>query len=270
MKDNHPSLTIEDHSILSKEEEKELIEKYQQGDKKEKEEVKRKMLKYNQKLIADRAYKMIKSSYNADDELLSELYQEGSKGIEPAMENFELERDVKFSTYAIHWIDQKMFLYIRDKKELVRTPAYIQEIIRKLDKYLEEEEKDIMELDIERASSKLGITEKEVKRAAKVRGRVKLSTERLEEEKGYRVSGRKGEHPDTQAIERDIRENLDRKLEELDDRAAKILKLRYFKDKTLKEISESLDPTITKERVRQIEKESLEKLQDMMDEENFL
>jgi RNA polymerase primary sigma factor len=63
-----------------------------------------------------------------------DLVQAGNLGLIPAIEKFDLERGIKFSTYATIWIEQAVRRYLADHSRVIRLPVHIQEKIRKMEK----------------------------------------------------------------------------------------------------------------------------------------
>ena len=63
-------------------------------------------------------------------DLLDDLLQEGNLGIMIAINKFDMDKEVKFVTYATWWINQKIRRYIENNSRNIRLPVYLQEIIK--------------------------------------------------------------------------------------------------------------------------------------------
>lgn len=113
-------MKIDNYKILSREEEKELFQRYNQGDNAAKE----KIIKHNLRLVASLA------SCYTDKEEFNDLFQVGCEGLMKAVERFDHTRGNKFSTYATWWIKAKMNRYIENYSKKVRIPVYLWEKAR--------------------------------------------------------------------------------------------------------------------------------------------
>jgi RNA polymerase sigma factor (sigma-70 family) len=90
------------------------------------------LIKRNMGLVNDVVFDMLssvnsceksKTKMNSED-----LVQEGIMGLMSAAEKFELERGLKFSTYATFWIKQKITRYIQNNMDTIRIPVYLLQI----------------------------------------------------------------------------------------------------------------------------------------------
>lgn len=129
--------SIKDFPVLTKEEEFYYFTKYKEGDN----ESFKKLVECNLKLvvsIAKKYYGALSSTANAIDFL--DLIQEGNLGIIRALESFELERDLKFSTYAHWWICQRIERFIKNYGKTIRIPVHREEAVANLKKILQAEE----------------------------------------------------------------------------------------------------------------------------------
>ena len=112
---------ISKYRVLTAEEEIELAKRIEQGD----EEAKEQMIKHNLKLVVSVAKRFDRYGIPIED-----LIQEGNMGLMVAVEKFDWRKGRKFSTYATHWIRQKIFRYIQNTGRTIRLPFFKYEEIR--------------------------------------------------------------------------------------------------------------------------------------------
>lgn len=139
--------------VLNKDEMKELFIKYHNGD----ESAKTKLVEGNLKLVLS----LVQRAYNSKFEM-NDLFQIGCLGLVKAVENFSLEHNVMFSTYAVPMILGEIRRYIRDNNSL-RISRSINENAYKILKFKDEFEKKFnREPSTSEVSSALGFTEYEI------------------------------------------------------------------------------------------------------------
>ncbi len=121
---NNDTIDVFEYETMSKDEEIYVFRKFANGDPSAKEEI----ILRNMRLVRHVAgrYAQITTSLTLDD-----LVSEGVFGLVKAIEKFDTERNVKFSTYAVPWIKQSIKRAIENQEGVVRVPAYIQTEIRK-------------------------------------------------------------------------------------------------------------------------------------------
>ena len=115
--------------MLSRSEELELGQRIQEGNWKEKEQAKRKLIQANLRLVISIAKK-----YIGQGVLFMDLVQEGSLGLIKAAEKFDYKKNFKFSTYATWWIKQTIIRAISNHSSTIPIPVHMLEKTRRYTK----------------------------------------------------------------------------------------------------------------------------------------
>jgi RNA polymerase primary sigma factor len=245
--------------LLTREQEVELAQDVDKGNKRSKEH----LTTSNLRLVVSIAKKYIGRGMSFLD-----LIQEGNKGLIRAVEKYDWTKGFKFSTYATWWIRQAITRAIADQARTIRIPVHMVETINKL---IRISRKLMQEMGREPTAEEVA-KEMEIE-PAKVREIMKISqkTTSLETPIGDDEDSYLGDFiPDeTQLSPYDVtsikmlKENVGEVLGSLSDREAKVLKMRFGLDEnirpmTLEEVGKEFG--VTRERIRQIEAKALRKL----------
>src|SRR5471032_1474864 len=113
---------INETSLLSADEEKELAHKIEGGDS----EARDRMVRANLRLVVN-----IARSYAGKGLGLQDLIEEGNLGLLRAVEGFDPSMNTRFSTYASYWIKQSIKRAVINTGKTVRLPAYMVELLTK-------------------------------------------------------------------------------------------------------------------------------------------
>ncbi len=249
---------INETALLSAEEEKELAYRIAQGDVAARD----RMVRANLRLVVN-----IARGYTGKGLPLQDLIEEGNLGVLRAVEGFDPTMDTRFSTYASYWIKQSIKRALVNCAKTIRIPAYMVELLSKWRKATASlSDKLNRTPTAEEVAAELGLPKKKLGIIKKAIQLYNTTPQSDDDENGWSLSEMVADEraigPDEELLNSDNVIHVYRMLDEMDEREATILRMRFGLDneepKTLKEIGETLG--LTRERVRQLEHEALRRL----------
>lgn len=230
-------------------------------------EARDRMVRANLRLVVN-----IARGYTGKGLGLQDLIEEGNLGLLRAVEGFDPAMGTRFSTYASYWIKQSIKRALINSAKTIRIPAYMVELLSKWRRAGARLGEELGRTPTpEEIARVLGLPRKKlpiIKKAIRI---YNLTPQTDQAEAGWSlgemVMDERSRSPEEELVEHDNMKHVREQLETMDPREATVLRLRFGLDnqepRTLKEIGETLG--LTRERVRQIETEALNKLADSLE-----
>ncbi|OQY24113.1 MAG: RNA polymerase subunit sigma [Desulfobacteraceae bacterium 4572_35.2] len=253
---------IQKSQLLTADEERNIALKIETGD----DQARAKMIESNLRLVV----KIAKRYMNRGLPFL-DLIEEGNMGLIKAVERFKVSKECRFSTYATWWIRQSIERALVNQSRTIRLPVHIAENMNRMLKATRESLKQLnrepSETDIALA---MDSNVEEVRRLQQLLRKTYSIEHPLGDDEGYSLMNTL---EDVSVITpTDLIENKDKYifvtqwLEQLKDNEREILTLRFGLDDREPETLETIGKRfgVTRERIRQIEVKSLEKLRTIM------
>ena len=248
-------------ALLTREEENELALKAQNGDM----NAKNKIVNANLRFVITVAKKY--QNHGLD---LTDLISEGNLGLLTAIEKFDTTKGYHFISYAVWWIRQSILKAICEKSRMIRLPLNRANELVQIEKAKKTISSNMSEEDeIREIAGMLNMSENHV------RDMINISRDMVSLDSAVRPndseSSSVGEfiedsmytRPEDEAINKSMKEDISKGLATLTDKEAEVLRYRFglegYKSMSLKEVGDVFN--LTKERIRQIEKKAIKRLQ---------
>ncbi|MDR1867814.1 MAG: RNA polymerase sigma factor RpoD/SigA [Treponema sp.] len=244
---------IKNYPLLNAEEERILATRIQAGDN----DARKKMIESNLRLVITVARK-----YSSSDVSFMDLVQEGNIGLMHAVERYDIQKQVRFSTYACWWIRQSIGHFLVTKRRVIRLPAAKEDLCFRIQKiYGSLSQKLMHEPSMIELAAEVGASVETVKNVMNMSSNITFkkdeeSVNMLEYYEDWRYN------PEQNYMQASIKNELRQVLASLKEREQQILQYRYFSDneKVMSFQQVGVLMGISAETARQIELRVFEKI----------
>ncbi|MGV3618061.1 MAG: sigma-70 family RNA polymerase sigma factor [Fimbriimonas sp.] len=244
--------------LLTPEEEVALTKAVQAGDQKSRQ----RLIESNMRLVIN-----IAKTYRNRAIPLEDLIQEGAIGLMQAAERFDPDKGFRFSTYATHWIRQAIGRAIDNKSKAIRLPAHVSQSLRRVEKERLRLARELgYEPSPEQIAAAMGISAKKLITLLQSSQELLSLDMTVGDSGGMTLGGlikdNTGNDPETMVLSQEMIIELQRIMQELNEREQRVMRLRFRLDGTDAPLQEDIakEMKLSRERVRQIEVQAIKKL----------
>ena len=230
----------------------ELIKRAREGD----DDAKEKLIEENIPLIKS-IVKRFKGRLEYDD-----LMQLGAIGLVKAVQNFDVEYGVRFSTYAVPMISGEIKRFLRDDGA-IKVSRWTKTLATRINAYIDESVKEGKpEPDVEQIATELGVETQEVVFAMDATHYLISLSQPVGDDEGQIGDKIVGDNSPDEDLDKIMLRDF---IKELPPREKKVIILRYFRDKTQSEIATELG--VSQVQVSRIESKVLQKLKEKLSQD---
>jgi RNA polymerase primary sigma factor len=253
---------IDETPLLTAVEERVLAQRIRQGDRQAREQ----MIRANLRLVVK-----IARGYTSKGLDFPDLIAEGNLGLLRAVDDFDPERNIRFSTYACHWIKQAIRRALKYTARTIRVPAYMVDMVSKWRQAAAQMRCELGRLPTaEEIARTLHLSRRQL---ASIKKALRASDTQVHPDQfdpdwsmEETITDARTKSADRALIDAEDQHLIRNLIKTLDHREATVLQLRYGlneeKPRTLAEIGRQLG--LTRERIRQVQSEALRKLADCL------
>lgn len=244
--------------LLTPEEEVALTRAVQKGD----DRARQRLIESNMRLVIN-----IAKTYRNKAIPLEDLIQEGAIGLMQAAERFDPDKGFRFSTYATHWIRQAIGRAIDNKSKAIRLPAHVSQSLRRIEKERLRLARELgQDPTPEQIAQAIGISAKKLLTLLQSSQELLSLDMTVGDSGGMTLGGlikdTQNGDPESLVLSQEMIGELQRILEELNEREQRVMRLRFRLDGSEAPLQEDIakEMKLSRERVRQIEVQAIKKL----------